>query len=406
MKCRSCGAKVSESVVDLGTSPPSNSFVTAGSLAQPEIYYPLKTMVCTACWLVQIDEVKSATEIFSEDYVYFSSFSSSWLDHARRYAHDMIERFALGPDSFVAEIASNDGYLLKNFVAAGIPCLGIEPTASTARAARAAGVETREAFFGRALGAELAAIQPADLTAANNVLAHVPDINDFVGGFANFLAPEGVSTFEFPHLQEMIANNQFDTIYHEHYSYLSLTAVSRVFARNGMRIFDVERLSTHGGSLRLYACRRDSSHVETSRVAEVLEGERRAGVETIDYYRGFQAASDRIKRDFLKFLIEAKENGKQVVGYGAAAKGNTLLNFCGVRPDLLEFVVDLSPHKQGRFLPGARIPVLAPDALIGAKPDYVVILPWNLRDEISNQLAAVREWGGQFVVAVPGLEIF
>lgn len=407
MKCRHCQAELTLPLVDLGAAPPSNAYLTCQTLHAPEKYFPLRVLVCTECWLVQTEDYAGAEELFSADYAYFSSFSTTWLQHAERYVLDMAQRFTLGAQSLVVEVAANDGYLLQYAKAGGIPCLGIEPTASTANAARAKGIEIVEAFFGIELARELVtAGRQADLTAANNVLAHVPDINDFVGGFAILLKADGVATFEFPHLLNLIQQNQFDTIYHEHYSYLSLTAVKTIFAKNGLTVFDVEELPTHGGSLRVYAQRSDTGRrAPDARVTEMLQREATAGMTTPSFYENFQGRSDKVKNDLLAFLLEARRNGKKVAGYGAAAKGNTLLNYAGVRPDLLPYVVDRNPAKQDKYLPGCRIPVVAEEHLKQDKPDYVVILPWNLRDEVVAQLSYIREWGGQFVTAVPGLKV-
>lgn len=407
MKCRHCHTELILPLVDLGAAPPSNAYLTRQTLHAPEKHFPLRVLVCTECWLAQTEDYAGADELFSADYAYFSSFSTTWLKHAEKYVADMAQRFALDVNSHIVEVAANDGYLLQYAKARGIPCLGIEPTTSTADAARAKGIEIVEAFFGVKLARQLAAQgKQADLTAANNVLAHVPDINDFVAGFAVLLKPTGVATFEFPHLLRLVSENQFDTIYHEHYSYLSLTAVKRIFEHNGLSVFDVEELPTHGGSLRLYAQRRDSGAREISQnVAKLLEREVAAGMTTPAFYAGFQAKADQVKNDFLAFLIEAKRAGKTVVGYGAAAKGNTLLNYAGVRPDLLPYVVDRNPAKQDKFLPGCRIQIVAESQLKQARPDYVVILPWNLRAEVVEQLAYIREWGGQFVTSVPTLKV-
>lgn len=407
MKCRHCQAELSLPFVDLGTAPPSNAYLTAAQLAAPEKWYPLRVFTCTTCWLVQTEDYAHHAELFASDYAYFSSFSTSWLRHSEAYVEQMVQRFGLGAASRVIEVAANDGYLLQYVKARGIPCLGIEPTASTAQAARDKGIETREAFFGVALGAALAAEGwSADLTAANNVLAHVPDINDFVGGFARVLKPEGVATFEFPHLLRLVADAQFDTIYHEHFSYLSLTAVQRIFEHNGLAVFDVEEIATHGGSLRVYAQRADTGRRESApTVAALLQREQAAGVATRAYYDGFQPRAERVKDDLLRFLLDAKRDGKKVMAYGAAAKGNTLLNFAGVRADLLGCAIDLNPAKQGKFMPGSRIPIVARQVLEAGRPDFVLILPWNLKTEVMQQLAFVRDWGGRFVTAVPSLEI-
>lgn len=407
MKCRHCGAELSLSLIDLGSAPPSNSYLSEEALHAPESWYPLRVLVCESCWLVQTEDFAHFADLFSNDYAYFSSYSSSWLKHAESYVETMVGRFGLGASSRVVEVASNDGYLLQYVKGRGIPCYGIEPTASTAQAARAKGIEVVESFFGVALAQELADKGlRADLMAANNVLAHVPDINDFVAGFACLLTPSGVATFEFPHLLRLVGENQFDTIYHEHFSYLSLTAVRQIMARNGLQVFDVEELPTHGGSLRLYAQRLDSgTQSESPRVAALQERESAAGMNRADFYAGFQARANTVKNDLVSFLIEAVRSGKRVAAYGAAAKGNTLLNYAGVRPDLVSYVVDLNPAKQGKCLPGSRIPIVAEDFLEQDKPDFILILPWNLRDEIVTQLDYVRAWGGRFVTAVPSLRI-
>lgn len=408
MKCRHCHSELSLSFIDLGAAPTSNAYLTLSSLARPEKHYPLRVLVCTECWLVQTEDYANVDELFAADYAYFSSFSSSWLAHAEHYVDSMINRFALSADALVIEVAANDGYLLQYVKDRGIHCLGIEPTTSTANAARAKGIDIVEDFFSLALAQTLVAQgKAADVTAANNVLAHVPDINDFVSGFALLLKPAGVATFEFPHLLRLVADNQFDTIYHEHYSYLSLTAVHRIFADNGLQVFDVEALSSHGGSLRVYAQRSDVSERGISpNVARLLAQETEAGMTTPAFYSGIQAHANKVKDDFVSFLITAKREGKSVAAYGAAAKGNTLLNYAGVRPDLLPYVVDRNPAKQHKFLPASRIPIVDEIQLQDTKPDYVVILPWNLRTEITAQLAYIRDWGGKFVTAVPSLDIW
>jgi 2-polyprenyl-3-methyl-5-hydroxy-6-metoxy-1,4-benzoquinol methylase len=407
MKCRHCRAAVTLPFIDLATAPPSNAYLSPAARSAPETWYPLRVYTCTRCWLVQTEDYAHSAELFSSDYAYFSSFSSTWLEHAERYVAEMARRFGLGAASNVVEVAANDGYLLQFVKARGIPCLGVEPTASTARAARDKGIEIVEAFFGVALAEQLVRDgRAADLTAANNVLAHVPDINDFVAGFARLLKPSGVATFEFPHLARLVEQCQFDTIYHEHYSYLSLTAARAILAANGLEVFDVEELDTHGGSLRVLAQRADTGgHAVETAVLALLEREARAGVMTDDYYRGFQPRADALKDDFLSFLIDAKRAGKRVGAYGAAAKGNTLLNYAGVRSDLLPWVVDRNPSKQGKYLPGSRIAIVDEARLRRERPDFVVILPWNLRVEVMAQLAYLRDWGGQFVTAVPRLEI-
>jgi len=405
MKCRHCAADLDRVCLDLGNAPPSNAYLSEAALRAPEVWYPLRLLVCERCWLVQTEDHAGREALFSDDYAYFSSFSSSWLAHARAYVEAMQSRFALTPASLVSEIAANDGYLLRYVRDAGIPCFGVEPTASTAAAARSLGLEIVERFFGVALGQGLAAAgKQVDLVAANNVLAHVPDINDFVGGFTALLKPDGVATFEFPHLLRLLAENQFDTVYHEHYSYLSLNAVARVFERNGLAIFDVEALTTHGGSLRVFAQRLDSGRRPMSgAVGRVLDDEVTAGLTSVAGYEGFQARIDKVKDDFVSFLIEARRAGRKVAAYGAAAKGNTLMNYAGVRPDLVSYVVDRNPAKQGRFMPGSRIPIVDEARLRADRPDDIVLLPWNLRDELMAQLDYVRGWGGRFVTAVPEL---
>lgn len=405
MKCRHCAAPLELPFIDLGASPPSNDYLSAEQLRGPERWYPLRVLVCTHCWLLQTEDYAGADQLFSADYAYFSSISSSWLEHARGYVETMVERFSLSAESQVVEVASNDGYLLQYVRDAAIPCYGIEPTAGTAAAARAKGIEVVEAFFDRALGVRLAAERGGvDLMAANNVLAHVPDINGFVGGFVELLKPTGVATFEFPHLLRLVEQVQFDTIYHEHYSYLSLTAVQTLFAANGLEVFDVERIPTHGGSLRVFAQRAEEPTREvTGAVAALLAEEARAGMTRAAFYQGFQRRADEVKNAFVAYLIEARRQGLSVAAYGAAAKGNTLLNYAGVRADLLPYVVDRNPAKQGKFLPGSRIPIVGEERLRETRPDRVVILPWNLSREIGEQLAYIGEWGGRFVSAIPSL---
>jgi len=407
MKCRHCHAPVEQEFIDLGTAPPSNAYLGREQLSAPERWFPLRVFVCTSCWLVQTEDYAHHAELFDSEYAYFSSFSTSWLEHARSYVDDMAQRFDLGPASQVVEVASNDGYLLQYVKQKGIGCLGIEPTASTAREARRKGLEVREAFFGVALAEQLCDEgKMADLTAANNVLAHVPDINDFTGGFARLLKPNGVATFEFPHLMQLVEHCQFDTVYHEHFSYLSLTAVQRIFERNGLAVFDVEELTTHGGSLRVFAQRLDTGRRERSAAVDaLLQREASAGMTTVTYYQGFQARAERLKNDLLRFVLDARQEGKTVMAYGAAAKGNTLLNFAGIRADLVSCAVDLNPAKQGRYMPGSRIPIVTQQHLEAARPDYVLILPWNLKSEVMHQLQCVPRWGGTFVTAVPRLEI-
>ncbi|MBN9332116.1 class I SAM-dependent methyltransferase [Devosia sp.] len=404
--CMSCGTPLSRVVCDLGLSPISNAFIKASDAQTGEMFYPLKACVCEKCWLVQLESSPESSAHFHEDYVYFSSFSTGWVEHARRYVEAMTERLSLTPQSRVMELASNDGYLLQFFAQAGIPALGIEPTANTAAAARLKGVETREMFFGRSSAAALAADDwTVDLLLGNNVLAHVPDINDFVGGMPLVLKPEGVITLEFPHLLNLLTQNQFDTIYHEHYTYLSLTALTPIFERAGLRVFDVESISTHGGSLRIFVCHTASDRVTTPAVHEMLAREHAEGLDAAERYDAFATSVVQTKGALLQFLIEARAAGKTVAGYGAAAKGNTLLNYCGVRADMVHFVVDKNPTKQGRLLPGSRILVLAPEEVAKRRPDYVLILPWNIRDEIIDQMSGIRAWGGQFVVPIPTLDI-
>jgi SAM-dependent methyltransferase len=405
LKCRHCAAELRCVCLDLGSAPLSNAYLSASGLKSPEVWYPLRLLACERCWLVQTENHAGDDALFGDDYAYFSSFSSSWLAHSEAYVEAMRARLGLTPASLVCEVAANDGYLLRYVRQAGIPCYGIEPTASTAGAARALGLEIVERFFGVELARELAAAgRQVDLAAANNVLAHVPDINDFVRGFAILLRADGVATFEFPHLLRLLRENQFDTVYHEHYSYLSLTAVERIFAVNGLAVFDVEEHPTHGGSLRVFAQRGDAGRRAASgAVARVLREEGDAGLATTAGYDGFQQRVDKIKDDFVAFLIEARRAGRKVAAYGAAAKGNTLMNYAGVRPDLIGFVVDRNPAKQGKYMPGSRIPIVAEEQLRSERPDDIVILPWNLRDEVMQQLAYVRVWGGRFVTAVPEL---
>lgn len=407
MKCRHCGTPLRHPFLDLGASPPSNAYLTAAQLQAPETWFPLRVMVCDSCWLVQTEDYAGREALFTEEYAYFSSTSTSWLKHSEAYVTAMRQRLGLGAESCVVEIAANDGYLLQYVKTAGIPCYGIEPTRSTADAARAKGIDIVEEFFGVALGERLAGEgRAADLTAANNVLAHVPDINDFAGGFAKLLKPSGVSTFEFPHLLNMVALNQFDTAYHEHYSYLSLTAVTRVFAANALTVFDVEEIPTHGGSLRIFAQRKDTGTRPVSpAVGAMLAREEAAGMKTVGYYATFQKQAEAVKDGIIAFLIEAKRKGLRIGAYGAAAKGNTLMNFAGIRPDLVPYVVDRAAAKQGKFMPGSRVPIVDEAHLWNDRPDLVLVLPWNIRQEVMEQLTGIREWGGKFVVAVPKLEV-
>jgi hypothetical protein len=404
-RCRACGARLRVSFADLGQSPLANSYLTAEMLAKRESYYPLHARLCESCFLVQLDTSIDPSEIF-EHYLYLSSHSTSWLEHARIYCEKMMERLRLDKSSLVIEVASNDGYLLKNFVAAVIPVLGIEPAQNIAELARQRGIPTRGVFFGAATAAALRreGYEP-DLMCANNVLAHVPDINDFVEGFRILLGPKSVATFEFPHLLNLIAESQFDTIYHEHYSYLSLLAVEKLFARHGLAVFDVQRVPTHGGSLRVFVAPKEAKPTEQS-VLDLRAAEAEAGLNKIETYAAFSRQIVKVKCDVLEFLIEKRRAGKKVVGYGAPAKGNTLLNYCGIGREFMPYTVDLSPQKQGHYLPGTHLPILAPDAIFKDQPDFIVILPWNLKDEISGQLADVRKFGAKFVTAIPELRVW
>jgi hypothetical protein len=407
MKCRHCGSDVSHVLVDLGAAPPSNAYLTKIALKRPEKYFPLRVLVCESCWLVQAEAYSRAAELFNEEYAYFSSFSTEWLEHSRRYVDEITARFRLGSSSTVVEVAANDGYLLQYVKEKSIGCYGIEPTASTANAARQKGIEIVQDFLSTSLAQQLRSQgKTADLIVANNVLAHVPDINDFSNACRLLMKPNGVFTCEFPHLMNLISQHQFDTIYHEHFSYLSFGTVINVFAKNGLNVFDVEELGTHGGSLRVYAQPSDSgSHLVSSRVDDLLSRETSAGMSSIAFYQGFQAHAEKVKNEFLSFLIEQKKLGKIVVGYGAAAKGNSLLNFAGVKSDLIRYVVDRSPHKQNKFMPGSRILIVSEERLSVDKPDFVVIFPWNISDEIKTQLNYLSTSGTKFVVAVPNLQI-
>jgi C-methyltransferase-like protein/putative zinc binding protein/methyltransferase family protein len=407
MKCRYCGVELSLPLVDLGSAPPSNAYLTERTLKAPEKWFPLRVLVCEQCWLVQTEDVAQAQEFFDSEYAYFSGFSRSWLAHCERYVTDMVARFDVNASSHVVEVAANDGSLLQYVKGRNIPCMGVEPTASTAAAARTKGIPIVEDFFGVRLAKELVAQgKQADLTVANNVLAHVPGISDFVAGFAVLLKSQGVATFEFPHLFNLVAGNQFDTIYHEHCSYLSFTTVQRIFAANGLTVFDVEEHPTHGGSLRVFAQRSDTGqYPRDAKVDELLQREAQAGMTAAEFYIGFQTKTEKVKDEFLGFLLKAKGRGKTVVGYGAAAKGNTLMNYAGLRRDLISLVVDRNPAKQGKYMPGSRIPIVGEDRLQGVKADYVVILPWNLRAEVIEQVSYIRSWGGRFVTAVPELRI-
>jgi hypothetical protein len=404
MKCRHCSVPLTHTFLDLGFAPPSNAYLAEADLSRPEKYYPLKVKVCDQCWLVQTEDYAQADELFSSEYAYFSSTSSGWLDHATRYAEKMIKELGLHTQSFVIEVASNDGYLLKNFVSAGIPCLGIEPTDSTAAAAEQLGIPVMREFFGEALGQQLTAKgQQADLIAGNNVYAHVPDINDFTCGLKAALKPGGTITLEFPHLMRLIEQAQFDTVYHEHFSYLSLQTVSRIFAAAGLRVLNVEELPTHGGSLRVYGCHQDDPRSTQAVVNDMLQEEIRRGLQDLNTYLKFQPRADKIKDDLLSFLIEQKRLGKKVAAYGAAAKGNTLLNYAGVKPDLIEFVCDAAQAKQGKFMPGSHIPILPPSELLNKQFDCVLILPWNIALEVMQENAALKTKDVFFVTAVPEL---
>jgi hypothetical protein len=406
MNCRHCGQPLEHTFLDLGLAPPSNAYLTKADLTHPEKFYPLEIKVCDQCWLVQTEDYAQPDELFSPDYAYFSGTSTSSLEHAAIYVEKMTRQLELGHDSLVIEVASNDGYLLKNFVAAGIPCLGIEPTDSTADAAEKLGISVLREFFGEQLGRQLAAEgQQAELIVGNNVYAHVPDINDFTRGLSAALKSGGTVTLEFPHLMRLIEHTQFDTVYHEHFSYLSLFTVSRIFKAFGLRVWDVEELPTHGGSLRVYGCHERDSRKTAPVVDAVLREECNRGMQALTTYQGFQAKADMIKDELLGFLNEQKRAGKKVAAYGAAAKGNTLLNYAGVKPDLLPFVCDAAEAKQGKFMPGSHIPILPPSALEGESPDFVLILPWNIAAEVQQQNAGLRERGVRFVTAVPRLEV-
>ncbi len=400
--CRLCGSELHETLVDLGSSPPCESFLSADQLNEAEPFYPLHVWICGNCLLAQLEEYVAPEDIF-EDYAYFSAYSSSWVEHARRYSEKMIERFGLGSESFVVELASNDGYLLQHFVERGVPSLGIDPAANVAEEATARGVETLVAFFGSALAETLVAERgTANLIVANNVLAQVPELNDFVAGIVTLLAEDGVATVEMPHLVRLIEEVQFDTIYHEHYSYFSLTTLVRLCARHGLEIFDVEELPSHGGSLRIYVTHAsDTTRERRASVGKLLDRERGAGYTELDTYRSFAPRVNEVKWSLLELLIRLNREGKRVVGYGAPGKGNTLLNFCGVRSDLIEFTVDRNPHKHGKFLPGTHIPIYPPDTIDETRPDYIMILPWNLQHEIAAQLTHTRGWGAQLIVPIP-----
>ncbi|HEU0238262.1 MAG TPA: class I SAM-dependent methyltransferase [Micromonosporaceae bacterium] len=405
VNCRLCGAALTDTFVDLGMSPLCESYVPVDRLDGVESFYPLHVRICGQCLLVQLPAYVAGEDIFS-DYAYFSSYSTSWVEHARKYAVRMTGELGLGPDSLVTEVASNDGYLLQHFVAAGIPVLGVEPAGNVAEVARGKGIRTEVAFLGAATGTDLAErFGRADLVAGNNVFAHVPDIVDFSAGLAALVKPTGLVTLEFPHLLRLIEQRQFDTIYHEHYQYLTLLTASRALATAGLTVVDVDELASHGGSLRVHAMHAEAAGEQSVRVKEVLDAESAAGLHTLEGHRGFDDAVFRIKSDLLGFLISARTDGKRVVGYGAPGKGNTLLNHCGIRSDLMAYTVDRSPHKQGWFLPGTHIPIHAPERIAADRPDYIVVLPWNLRAEITEQLSYVREWGGRLVFPIPELAV-
>jgi hypothetical protein len=406
MNCRHCSSPLEHTFLDLGFAPPSNAYLSEADLSKPELYFPLKVMVCAKCWLVQTEDYAQAEDLFSPEYAYFSSTSSTWLSHAKVYAEAITERLGLDDSSLVIEVASNDGYLLRNFVEAGVPCLGIEPTDSTADAAEALGIPVLREFFGESLGRQFAAEgQQADLIAGNNVYAHVPDINDFTFGLKAALKANGTVTLEFPHLMRLLEHTQFDTVYHEHFSYLSLNTVSRIFERAGLRVFDVEELPTHGGSLRIFGCHDGDPRATVESVQSLLEEEATRGLQTLSTYSEFQSRADQVKDALLTFLLARKREGKSVVAYGAAAKGNTILNYAGVKPDLLSMVFDAAPAKQGKFMPGSHIPIVKPEMLAAEKPDFVLVLPWNIAGEVVSHNSHAKEWGAVFVTAVPELRV-
>ena len=406
MKCRHCQNELKNNFLDLGFAPHSNAYINKLDQTRPEKYFPLRLKVCENCWLVQTEDFSSASELFTSDYAYFSSTSTTWLNHAKVYSDKVISEFSLNNESLVIEVASNDGYLLKNFIKQGIPVLGIEPTDSTADVAESINVPTLRSFFGESIAEDLANQDMlADLIVGNNVYAHVPDINDFTKGLKKLLKTEGVITLEFPHLMKLLNFNQFDTVYHEHYSYLSLYTVQKIFKSCGLRIFKVEEIETHGGSLRIYGCHQKSTKNEDSSVEKILDNEFRLGMKELDIYLSFQKKANKIKNDFLKFLIEQNQLNKLVLGYGAAAKGNTLLNYAGVKPDLIPYVCDLAVSKQGKLMPGSRIPILTPEEVFKHKPDYIFIFPWNIKEEVMNSYNFISDWGGKFVVAIPALTI-
>lgn len=406
MKCRHCGEPLIHTFLDLGHAPPSNAYLKTEDLSKPEIYYPLKIKVCNGCWLVQTEDYAKASELFTSEYPYFSSTSSGWLTHAQIYSNRIINELSLDSNSLVIEVASNDGYLLKNFVKASIPCIGIEPTASTAIVAETMGITVIHDFFSESLGQRLANEgKQADLIVGNNVYAHVPNINDFTLGLSAALKANGTITLEFPHLMQLIKYSQFDTVYHEHFSYLSLHAVNKIFSNAGLRIWNVEELDTHGGSLRIYACHNNDARETQTSISDLLNVEIKNGLLNLQTYLNFQPRADKIKNDLLKFLIEQNRAGKKIAAYGAAAKGNTLLNYAGVKPDLLPFVCDAASAKQGKFMPGSHIPIFPPHELVNHNLDYILILPWNIATEIQEQNISLKEMGVRFITAVPELTV-
>jgi len=407
MKCRFCENELKHEFIDLVNSPLSNSYLTEEQLNEPEVCYPLKIWVCEKCFLVQIDEYKKSNEIFNENYAYFSSYSTTWVEHAKEYVDMVSSRFNLNKDSFVIEVGSNDGYLLQHFKSKEIPCLGIEPSSNVAQAARNKGIETIEEFLNDESAKRLISNRGrADLILGINVLAHNPNIKEFVKSLKICIKETGIVTMEFPHLMQLVAHNQFDTIYHEHFSYFSFNTIKKIFESQELEIFDVEELPTHGGSIRIFAKNKcDESKKISERVINLLKREREAGMDKLEYYQGFQEKIEKIKLDFLEFLIQEKKASRKIIAYGAAAKGNTFLNYCGIKKDLIKFVVDASPHKQGKFLPGSHIPIVKEERIKQEKPDYVLILPWNLKEEITKQLNYIRDWGGKFVIAIPRMEI-
>ncbi len=406
MKCRNCKSDLKTSFVDLGSSPYSNSYLNFENLNEAEKWFPLRVLVCNSCWLVQTQDIANFEDIFDNEYAYFSSFSTTLLEHSSKYVEKMIQKYSYDTESFVVEVASNDGYLLQNFVKKNIPCLGIEPTKNTAKVAKSKGIKVVENFFDEELALKLVKRnKKADLMIANNVLAHVPDILGFLKSFNILLKEDGIATFEFPHVMSLIRNKQFDTIYHEHFSYLSLTSILNIFPKCGLRVFDVEEINTHGGSLRVYACKNNSKHDTSNNVSKFSKQENNFGINTLKVYSKFQSQCEKIKHDFLHFLLDSKLKNKKVIAYGAAAKGTTILNFSGVKDDLLSYVVDKNPAKFGKFMPGSRIPIFEESVIKKDKPDYVVIFPWNLSKEIKYQLDYIREWNGKFVILLPELVV-